>query len=160
MLHLNVLLARNRNKQGWLRVERDGQPVAEFRVLGRGSRGPGNTAFLEHGNTPTGAYQGTFEATDGWDQSKYGPWGAVRLTPTSGDALLAQDVFGRRGLLVHGGHLASSGPWKGSLMPTLGCLRLLDSDVLRLRAIVDEASKDTAQSMSVAPEIRVTVREW
>jgi len=36
-VHLNVLLPKNRNHTGWLRVEVNRSPKAEFRVLGRGS---------------------------------------------------------------------------------------------------------------------------
>ncbi len=159
MLHLNVVLPRNRNAAGWLRVERDGCPLAEFRVLGRGSRGPGDTSFLSRGNTPTGTYQGTeFVETRDWNQASYGPWGAVRLKPTSGDALLAEDVYGRRGLLIHGGAPATSGAWMGGLKPTLGCLRLANNDVRALREIIESERNDETRQICQEAEIQVTVR--
>jgi hypothetical protein len=36
-IRLNVLLLKNRNHAGWIRVEIDGAPQREFRILGRGS---------------------------------------------------------------------------------------------------------------------------
>jgi hypothetical protein len=46
--------------------------------------------------------------------------GAIRLKALAGDALLAQDVFGRKGLPIHGG---PPGRFDG-YRSTLGCLRL------------------------------------
>ena len=133
--------------------------MAEFRVLGRGSRGPGDTSFLSRGNTPTGTYQGTeFVETEDWNQASYGPWGAVRLKPTSGDALLAEDIFGRRGLLIHGGALAPSGFWEGGLKPTWGCLRLANADVRILRGIIENERYDETRQLCREAEIHVTVR--
>ena len=161
MLHLNIVLPRNRDLTGWLRVEKDGRPVAEFRALGRGSRGAGETSFLERGNTPTGTYRGTgFAETKGRNQASYGPWGAVRLKPTSGHAVLAEDVFGRRGLLIHGGAPATGGRWSGSLQPTHGCIRLANDDVWALRDLIEQERYDNTRKMCQEVEIHVTVREW
>jgi hypothetical protein len=109
-IHLRCLLPRNRNHPGWIRIEIDGTPQTEFRVLGRGSttvngkptsKHPSLSPFAHSGNTPTGDYvsPGIVSTTD-WNQNSYGPWGAIRLRAVAGDAVLAQDVFGRKGLLI------------------------------------------------------------
>lgn len=157
-IHLRVCLPKNRDLMGHLRVEIDGFPVDEFRVLGRGSRGPGETSMLSRGNTPTGSYQGDqLVDTEDWPQSSYGPWGAVRLQPSSGDAILAEQ-FGRRGLLIHGGSPGTKGPWAGSLKPTHGCLRLSNEDMRKLRGWIEGARDDGFSC--VATSTTVTVEEW
>ena len=89
-VHIWVLLPRNRNYDGTMRVEIDGQPYREFIVLGRGSRGAGDTTFFNNGNTPTGEYDGsTYLSTEGQNARSYGPWGKVVLKPIRGNALLA-----------------------------------------------------------------------
>lgn len=162
MLHLNVILPRNRNSTGWLRVELDGRPIAEFRALGRGSRGAGDTSFLKRGNTPTGEYRGSFVDTEAWPQKSYGPWGAVRLKPSRGDAVMAEEIFGRRGLLVHGGALGTSSYWRGagSLRATWGCLRLSNSDMKQLREVMEAERDDWKSGACREVQIRVTVREF
>lgn len=161
MIHLNVLLPRNRNSTGWLRVERDGVPLCEFRVLGRGSRGPGDTSLLIQGNTPTGEYRGSFEETMNRSVKSYGPWGAVRLKPVSGEAVLAEDIFGRRGLLIHGGSLGGPGYWRGkaSLRATYGCLRLSNGDMQSLRRIIEAEQYDEKRKICREPDIEISVNE-
>lgn len=135
-IHLKVVVPRNRNLDGWLYVEKGGAQVDRMRVLARGSQGPGDTQFQTNGNTPTGTYDGSvFVSTKDFPQDSYGPWGAVRLTPTSGNALTAERVFGRTGLLIHGGDLSRPGYWRGAnqLRATYGCLRVSNDDMLRLR---------------------------
>ncbi|MEL6671133.1 MAG: L,D-transpeptidase [Bacteroidota bacterium] len=133
--HLRVLLPKNRNHTGWLRLEKGGKPVAEYRCLGRGSRGGGDTSMLEKGNTPTGLYNGSqLVNTQAWSRRSYGRWGAVRLKPIGGNALTAQQIFGRNGLLIHGGAAGSKKYWrgKGALRATHGCLRLSNQDMKKL----------------------------
>lgn len=160
---LNVLLPKNRNHPGSLRIELDGAPRGEFRVLGRGSTtvgghstgNPSLSPFLHAGNTPVGDYvsPGTVSTTD-WDQASYGPWGAVRVKAVAGDALLAQGL-GRKGLLIHGG---ASGRFNG-YRPTLGCLRLHDSDMKELIRMVAGAGDSAQARMCENVTVRVTVRE-
>jgi hypothetical protein len=57
-IQLRVFAPHNRNFDGEMRVEVDGKPEKCVRILARGSRGPGDTQFLENGNTPTGEYSG------------------------------------------------------------------------------------------------------
>jgi hypothetical protein len=165
-VHLRVLLPTNRNYTGHLRVEIDGVAVGEFRVLGRGSRGPGNTWFLEDGDTPTGTYDGsTFLSTAGQKRRSYGPWGKVALKPLRGNALVAESVFNRKELRIHGG---DPGAWfgppgsafsKGTLRPTHGCLRLSDADMKHLRDMLIAAGYDSSSASCVQPEVTVTVSE-
>lgn len=160
-IHLRVLLPRNRNLSGWLRVEVEGTPRHEFEVLGRGSRGPGNTSLLENGNTPTGEYDGSnFAETSSLPQSSYGPYGEVRLRAIGGMAVLAE-ALGRNGLLIHGGDLSGPGYWRGQgqLKATKGCLRLHNRDVLTLRGVLFGQTKDAATGICKFPSVTVTVEE-
>ncbi len=155
-IHLRVIFPKNRNLLGWLQVGVDGVMVAEFRALGRGSRGAGDTSLQTKGNTPTGEYSGQeVVETSQWNQSSYGPWGAVRLDPTAGSALLAE-MLGRTGLLIHGGSLANRGPWKDSLKPTYGCIRVSNDDMKSLREIIEEAQDDGQSCRQIVIEVTVT----
>jgi hypothetical protein len=163
-VHLRVLLTRNRNHPGWLCLEVDGVPEAEFRVLGRGSRTvkgkrknnhPSLSPFADGGNTPTGDYVSPgIVDTSGWNRDSYGPWGAIRLTAVAGDALLAKDVFGRKGLLIHGG---APGRFDG-YRSTLGCLRMSDNDMKTLVALISDAGDNASAMRCEGVQIRVTVR--
>jgi lipoprotein-anchoring transpeptidase ErfK/SrfK len=138
-VQIEVILPDNRDKKGVMVVSKENKKIAKFEVLGRGSRGPGNTQFLEKGNTPSGVYSGNeIVSTEDWSQTSYGPNGAIRLKPISGNAFLTGAH--RKGLLIHGGELASKGNWKGSLKPTHGCLRLKNEDMILLINIVKNAS--------------------
>jgi hypothetical protein len=164
-VHLNVLLLRNRDHPGWMRVEIDGVSQAEFRVLGRGSKTlnrktvsphPSLSPFAFAGNTPTGDYVSPgIVTTDRWNQSSYGPWGAIRLKAVAGDALLAADVFGRKGLLIHGG---APGRFDG-YRSTLGCLRVSNDDMMRLIQLISDAGTNAEAAMCEAVTVRVSVRE-
>jgi hypothetical protein len=162
-LVLNVLLPRNRNHPGWIRVEAGGIPLGEFRVLGRGSTtvnsiptgNPTRSPFMEAGDTPTGDYNSTgIDSTTQWDPRSYGPWGAVRLKAVAGDALIAQ-LFGRKGLLIHGGR---EGRFDG-YSSTLGCLRLHDGDMRQLIQLISNFGSNAQAAMCEPISIRVTVRE-
>lgn len=156
-IHLRVLLPTNRDKPGTLQVEVDGRPVAAFSVLGRGSRGAGDTSLQTNGNTPTGTYSANqITETRSLPQDSYGPWGAVRLQPLAGNAVLAE-VMGRHRLLIHGGALATTGPWENSLRPTHGCLRVSDGDMKQLRSILEENRTDGKSC--VTTNVTVTVSE-
>jgi len=137
----------------------NGLPQAEFRVLGRGSStvsNPDRNPFLYAGNTPTGDYESFGLADTGnWNQSSYGPWGAVRLKAAGGDALLAEQLGHREGLLIHGG---SPGTFSG-FRPTLGCLRLHNRDMKELVRLIANAGDNARVSMCENVSVRVTVRE-
>jgi len=163
-VHLNVLLPRNRNHTGWIRIELDGRPQREFRILGRGStkvngRPTGNSTLspLSYaGNTPTGDYVSPgIVSTADWDRDSYGPWGAVRLTAVAGEALLAARL-GRKGLLIHGG---AAGHFEG-YRSTLGCLRLQNADMKTLIGMISGAGANATAQMCEPVAVRVTVREW
>jgi len=153
-LVIRVLLPRDRHKVGWLRVEREGEVLFEVPVLGRGKRGRG--VFATSGDTPTGSYGGeVFQDTSSWNQRSYGPWGAVRLRPMGGDAILAE-AFGRDGLLIHGGASRAS----GRLRPTYGCLRVSNEDMKRIRGVVLGGRRDDESLMSVDLSVLVVVEEF
>jgi hypothetical protein len=74
---------------------------------------PIRSTVLPYGDTPTGGYRVPgLEATgNGTNRSapSYGPNGAIRLNPVSGDALTAAGI-GRQYLLIHGGDLSCGTP--------------------------------------------------
>lgn len=118
------------------------------------------SALLPYGHTPTGAYKVTdvFAVGEGtrYSAKSYGDFGAIRLSPQSGDAKLASEVGKRTGLLIHGGDLGAG----GRLRPTNGCVRLSNTDMKTL-IIAVEALKLTdgpAESCFVAenPSVKVT----
>lgn len=163
-VHLNVLLPKNRDHLGTIRVEVDGVPTAEFRVLGRGSStvggkstgNPQRDPFKYAGNTPTGDYVSPgIVATDRWNASSYGPWGAIRLKAVAGDALLAEQVFHRSGFLIHGG---SPGRFSG-YNPTLGCLRVSNDDMRSLIGLITDLQDNPVAQRCEMVSIRITVRE-
>lgn len=159
---LKVLLPRNRDREGAVTVEVNGQPVRTFKVLGRGSAGGGDTQFKHNGNTPTGLYDGsTWIDTSKRNQSAYGPNGAVVLKPLAGNGTTAYSKFHRNGLLIHGGHLDSrrDTPWYGSLSPTNGCLRLRNEDVKSLAALLYDASLDETTQTCARPQVWVNIQE-
>lgn len=163
-VHLNVLLPRNRNLPGWIRVEVNGAPQAEFRILGRGSTtvagqptgNPTLSPLTYAGNTPAGDYVSPgVVSTAGWNQNSYGPWGAIRLQAVGGAALLAERL-GRSGLLIHGG---AEGSFSG-FRSTLGCLRLHNADMRTLVAMISGAGYNAATQACESVLVRITVRDW
>ncbi len=156
-VHLRVTLPFNRDRSGNLAVEIDGRTIRNYEVLGRGSRGPGDTAFRANGNTPTGDYDATtFQQKD--NQNSYGPV-ALRLKAVSGDALIAHDAVGRDGLLIHGGSLGGPGYWRGQgqLRATHGCLRLRNEDMLNLQTVVLSAATNETTKTCELTKVRVSV---
>ena len=159
-VHLRALFPRDRGRTGMLQVEQDGLLLAEFPALGRGSDGAGDTSMLEDGNTPAGDYMATgLESTEQRNQNSYGPWGAVRLRPVGGDAVVAERVGQRSGLLIHGGSLGAAGYWRGAgaLRATHGCIRLSNEDMKSLKEILESASH--AENSCVRPSVTVSVEE-
>ncbi len=160
-LHLRVVVPKNRNLSGRMTVEQSGRILRSIQVLARGVRGDETSVFGEFGNTPPGVYDGSrFQETFAWPQKSYGPWGAVSLEAISGDALLAQDVFRRTGLLIHGGTLGGRGYWrgKGQLRITQGCLRVSNADMLFLREtlLIDLQGQ---KSRTTVPKVTITVQD-
>lgn len=145
---ISVELPADRSQLGTLRLlADDGTLVAgPFQAYGKADGGtaanhgnPSRNTVLPFGDTPLGTYsvpglEGTGDST-GRSTHSYGPNGAIRLNPTSGDASTAAGL-GRQYLLIHGGDLNAS----GSLRPTNGCIRLSNTDMVSLiNAIAVEA---------------------
>ncbi|MCH9670680.1 MAG: L,D-transpeptidase [Gammaproteobacteria bacterium] len=153
---LRLFLSSDRNRSGRLHVSevRSGRQLAEFEALGRGSQGPGDTQLQVQGNTPVGEYRvERIETTTNWAQSSYGPNGALRLTPHSGNAEVAERVARRRGLLIHGGSVGGGGYWRGEgeLRATHGCVRLRNEDMRRLVAILSSAQSENSSGAKTIP---------
>jgi hypothetical protein len=132
MEKLVIMLPEDRRYAGTLRLEsEDGDVVAgPFPVCGRADEGaalrhgnPSRNPLLPFGDTPLGRYrvEGILPSGAGTERpaDRYGPHGVIVLTPTSGDAALA-DANGRFHLLIQGGAAAPG----RQLRPTNGSLRL------------------------------------
>ncbi|CAN7366185.1 L,D-transpeptidase [Massilia sp. LjRoot122] len=163
-IKLNLMLSTDRNMSGLLQVQQelDGRVLAIFEALGRGSKGGGDTQLIEKGNTPTGHYSVTrVVPTGSWNQTSYGPHGALRLEPASGNAKIAGDVIGRKGLLVHGGDLGKSNYWRGSgeLRATHGCVRLSNDSMKQLIDLLFQATLDPSANMSRDIEVSLSITE-
>jgi hypothetical protein len=159
-VHINVLFPRDRDRTGVVRVEQDGRVVAEFAALGRGSRGRGETSFVNDGNAPTGIYEAAgLETTSDRNQNSYGLWGAVRLRLVGGNALLAERIGHRSGLLIHGGSLCAAGYWRGegALRTTHRCVRISNEDMKSLKQILEKSSM--GEYSRVSPLVTVSVEE-
>lgn len=165
-IQLVVILPKNRDHTGELDLLIDGKPKAQFRVLGRGSSttvsasgkiiptgNPTRSPLLSYGDTPKGDYK-VVDIEEKKDRKKYGPYGVLRLHAVSGDAFLAE-ALGRRGLLIHGG---PPGKYDG-YRPTLGCLRVSDHDMLRLRNILFSAGNDPHAYACNEVSVNVSVLE-
>lgn len=159
---LRVVLSKDRNKTGMMYLEADNQTIAGFKVLGRGSKGSGDTSMKKNGNTPTGTYSGNERVSTGmWNQKSYGPHGAIRLQPTSGRALKAKGK-GRSGLLIHGGDLSKKGYFRGEdqLRATYGCLRLSNADMDKLFTKLIEVSENHEERISEELNVTIDVKEY
>lgn len=104
-------------------------------VVDRASAKRRNATFdplYRYGDMPAGTYQmaGWLTSDGGAD---YGPHGAIKLEPISGQALEAQKN-GREGLVIHGGGLAMNADypkWNG-LRPTHSGVRCYDKTMLEI----------------------------
>jgi hypothetical protein len=163
-IDLKLMLSSARNQSGILIVqEREtGHVLAQFEALGRGSQGGADTQMQVNGNTPTGTYRvERIEDTASWNQSSYGPHGALRLAPASGNALAAEQCAGRAGLLIHGGTPGGATYWRGAneLRATHGCVRLSNDNMRRLVDILQQAGADPHANQSRAVEVTLTVTD-
>ena len=161
---LVLMLSSNRNQSGLLVVQnaRTGEVLRTFEALGRGSQGGGDTQLQVNGNTPTGEYKVTKAVPTGaWNQSSYGPSGALRLEPKSGNAQVAEDAIGRDGLLIHGGSPGATGYWRGAgeLRATHGCVRLGNEDMRTLVETLFEATLDPVSFQSQDIDVSLTVTD-
>ena len=161
-LHLKVQLPTNRNGSGIVTIWGADGIKGRFEILGRGSRGAGDTQMQVRGNTPTGTYRvSEMVNTSQWNQNSYGPNGALRLDPQSGNAQAAEALVGRSGLLIHGGSEGGASYWRGAgeLRATHGCLRLSNTNMKTLMDAVFGASLNPRQSRSEPVEVKVTVTD-
>jgi hypothetical protein len=133
MIRIEVLLAKDRHREGTLTVE-DGRV---FRCLGisdsTAAQAHGNPARdprKPYGDIPTGEYHASRQAPkngNAADIRTYGDGVVFSLTPISGDALIGA-ANGRDGILIHGGATGAPMP-SNALRPTHGCLRVDDSTI-------------------------------
>lgn len=167
-MKIEVALPKNRDQTGMMLVWVGGCITDIFSVLGRGSRGGGDTQMLRKGNTPIGTYDGgEWAETKAWSQKSYGPHGAVRLRPLSGNAMMAASL-GRSGILIHGGDPGAPDYWggNGALRATHGCLRLRNADMKRLSTLHKEHAPKPRKAgaaitvTDVLAAVRVDITEY
>ena len=161
-LELNLSSIRDHSGQLVARDRATGKVLKVFEALGRGSQGPGNTQFIVNGNTPTGVYSvSRIEDTTAWNSASYGPNGALRLVPLSGNAAAAATVSGRKGLLIHGGSVGQPGYWRGGqqLRATHGCVRLHDESMKQLIDLLFTATMDAARPQCGDIDVTLTVTD-
>lgn len=161
-IQVKVKLSERRDLSGIMMVIGQSGALAQFQVLGRGSKGQGDTQMQVKGNTPTGEYEiSEIADTSEWSQYSYGPNGALRLKPISGNALTAEKKHGRKGLLIHGGALGRAKYWRGAgeLRATFGCLRLSNHDMKRLRELIWEEGNNPRGLVCEPVRIRVTITD-
>jgi lipoprotein-anchoring transpeptidase ErfK/SrfK len=168
-IDLHLYLSTNRDQSGVLIVRdaQSGREIGRFQALGRGNRGPGETQMTVEGSTPTGVYKVRRRThTSSQDSEKYGPNGALELTPLSGRAVDAERLVGRSGLLIHGGSLGAPKQgrdyWRGNgqLRATQGCVRLSNDSMKELLNVLRDAQEDNATGQSRVPDVTLTVDEF
>lgn len=136
---IEVKLDENRSESGILVVKQNGKSVFNAEALGRGNKGNGVTWDQRDGNTPTGTYIATkWVDTANWPLSSYGPNGAIRLKPKSGNALIAGTDHKRSGFLIHGGSVGGKDYWRGEgeLRATQGCIRVSNETISKLKKLL------------------------
>ncbi len=128
-----ITVHRDRFRAGTLQVlDAAGRSVLETPCLARAAAevaaaagNPKRDPLKRRGDTPAGSYvapQGVV-ALDPPQKGFGGGW--IPLDPVGGEAQAAENA-GRRGLAIHGGR----GDKK--LVPTAGCVRVLDADFARI----------------------------
>ena len=160
-LQLKVLLSEDRNLSGLMQVINinTNTVIAQYEALGRGSQGAGDTQMVTNGNTPTGSYSVTkIKPTANFNQSSYGPSGALELKPLDGNALAAS----RPGILVHGGSSGGEGYFRGegALRATHGCIRLSNYDMGSLIQVIFESTLNEVKRISEAITITLSVDDY
>lgn len=116
----------------WIYAKADNQTATK-------QSNPTRDPARKFGDTPIGGYSIDSLAPSGAstpysDTDKFGPFGVLKLTPVSGQALIAKNN-GRSGLLIHGGKLRVAAG-REILRPTNGCVRMRDVDVQALVAAI------------------------
>lgn len=169
MNRIVINLPRDRNIPGTIRVQSDSDHTiaGPWPVLGKSSRkpaemvgNPNRDPKLALGHSPTGEYrveglrftgQGTH-----YPVGSYGPHGAIRLTPTSGEAKIAANNL-RTGIMIHAGALLPS----GGLKATLGCFRLSNDHMreLLISISVIQATDPCNTCSATLEDMRVVVSD-
>lgn len=138
-LSIDITLPANRRNSGVLKLLRGAELVVHMRCLGRAAGekaaeagNPTRDELKRNGDTPTGSYLAPrgVEARPKARQTGFGThW--IPLDPIGGQAQAAEDA-GRAGLAIHGGR------GDARLVPTAGCIRVLDKDFARLKAAIGD----------------------
>jgi hypothetical protein len=141
MLRFHIFLPRDRYKPGRLHVfDATGRLIhSDVPVLGKADNGraakagnPDRAPMQPFGDTPTGSYVPTRRVMFGAPHDRLGK-GWFPIEGATGDALVACTAGGRTGLGLHAGR------GNDRLVPTYGCLRVLDSDFDALAALAGDA---------------------
>jgi hypothetical protein len=131
---IKVALFADRKRVGKLVAYNQDAVVFECPALGLSvghAKNPKRDATRFRGDTPLGEYALTSVRNRGVYTRGIGRY-SVHLDPVAGEALTAERN-GRTGLLIHGGR----GDQK--LVPTFGCIRLLDKDMTALARLAGKS---------------------
>lgn len=150
MKRIHVFLPADRTKPGYLHLfDDDGSAQdLDLECLGKADNGraaaegnPSRDPTKPYGDTPSGRYERTRIVDFDAPHARMGrAW--IPLTGETGDALEAMQR-GRTGLGIHAGR------GDGRLVPTYGCLRMLDHDFEVLAgALGDEEFRVTIEDLN------------
>ena len=149
--HIIANFPSNRDYKGSLKMYNSSGKLVFGPVdaLGRGTSSKENNNnhanwWLTYADTPTGTYSAKV-TNPGSPESSFGPHKRVSMDPTSGNALIAKQN-GRYGFMIHGGDAETNSnlPWY-PLEPTLGCIRLSNSDQKKLIDTIETNDGTTGQ---------------
>lgn len=138
-LEIRVTLPADRTKPGTLELLETGALLGDRQLLVVACLGkadnrralvegnPSRDPLKPYGDTPTGIYGAVNVVTLDPPHKRLGAV-AIALRGVAGDALQAAQL--RTGLFIHGG--PDEPKYDERLIPTLGCLRLLNRDMKRL----------------------------
>lgn len=138
-----IKLPADRTQEGILVLYRDDLTVSVMRCLGKADNqraaeagNPHRDPILPYGDTPLGAYAPASLEILNPPHPRMGSY-VIPLTGIGGDAKAA--MAARAGLAIHAGR------GDERLVPTYGCVRLLDRDIEGLRLHLDGARIDAIE---------------
>jgi hypothetical protein len=130
-MRIEITLPAKRWQRGRLRAIVDEQEIYSCACLGKTN--PFTAAQI--GDFPLGQYLATLDEKPMESEKTFGKWPPIRLAPVGGDGLAAK-ASGRRGFLIHGGHLELDGALRST---SGGGLRVRDTDIDALILLAKKA---------------------
>lgn len=153
-MRISIALPADRVRPGRLRLVSDGGVLLDVPCLGKADSGralkegnPDRDPVKPYGDTPGGTYHAAKVVTFDPEHQRMGRH-AIPLIGSGGPALKAMDL--RTGLYIHAtpGNDANRGTDR--LIPTFGCVRLLDADM----AALAQRLGDNPVEIEISEELR------